>query len=609
MPVLFWLDVAAYGISTVVATALALMVLAAGSSRSVNRRFAAFAMAEAVWAACSFFLRISLWASKGNPLLLLELATLSFALMGPFLLMFTVRYVGRPARRADGVASLGFLATAVLSIPLFRHQIISNPHIVASGATGHSLTLWGTVVAVLPALYFLWSLILFWQERHRTGETYMGVSVLILLVGFALGGVIVTGYPVMSFTVTFSVLVLGYGIVSRQLLNPLRELTAELERKVAERTQELERTANTLSQQAAYLRTAAEVARSVSAIRDVDQLLQDTVRLISDRFGFYHAGIFLLDEAKEYAVLRAASSEGGRRMLERGHRLKVGEEGIVGYVAGSGEPRIALDVGEDAVYFDNPDLSATRSEMALPLKVRGEVIGVLDVQSDEPAAFTDEDVAVLQILADQLAVGLENARLFSQIQSSLDEVSRVYRMMAERSWRELIQARPELRRYQAGAAAAPDGAWELLFAKARSLGEPVTDFWEGEGGGLYVLAVPVRLRGVSIGVVGFHRPAEAGAWRPEEIELATGVAERMALALENIRLLEEAQRRAARERAVAEVASRVRASLDPDAVLRATVRELGRVLGARWTAIEVTGPDGGNGGSPAGEGPKRVGEE
>ncbi len=134
------------------------------------------------------------------------------------------------------------------------------------------------------------------------------------------------------------------------------------ERKVAQEA---------LQRRAIQLQTAAEVSRDASAVRDLPELLNRIVTLIRDRFGFYHAGIFLLDDAQEYAVLQAASSEGGRRMLARGHRLTVGETGIVGYVTGTGEARIALDVGEDAAFFDNPDLPATRSEMALP-RVRGQ---------------------------------------------------------------------------------------------------------------------------------------------------------------------------------------------------------------------------------------------
>lgn len=179
---------------------------------------------------------------------------------------------------------------------------------------------------------------------------------------------------------------------------------------------------------AIQLEAASEVARGATATLDVDQLLDETVHLISNRFGFYHAGVFLVDEQGEYAFLRATSSKGGQRMLERGHQLAVGEVGIVGYVAGTGEYRIALDVGEDAAHFVNPDLPDTRSEMALPLVSRGQIIGVLDVQSVREAAFTEEDVAVLRTLADQLANAIANARLFEETASRAERLAVVNRI-------------------------------------------------------------------------------------------------------------------------------------------------------------------------------------
>jgi putative methionine-R-sulfoxide reductase with GAF domain len=154
----------------------------------------------------------------------------------------------------------------------------------------------------------------------------------------------------------------------------LGALYRSMEERVAERTREI--------------RTASEVARDSATIRDVDQLLDETVRLISSRFGFYHAGIFLVDAVGENAVLRAASSDGGRRMLARGHQLGVGKIGIVGYVTGTGNPRIALDVGADAVHFANPDLPETRSEMALPLRIGERIMGALDVRAPANAFGT-----------------------------------------------------------------------------------------------------------------------------------------------------------------------------------------------------------------------------
>jgi GAF domain-containing protein len=174
----------------------------------------------------------------------------------------------------------------------------------------------------------------------------------------------------------------------------------------------LEEYAHDLERRIIQLQVAADVARDAATVRQVDDLLNRAVDMIRDRFGFYHAGIFMIDEHGEYAVLRAATGAAGQKLLESGHKLKVNEVGIVGYVTGSGQPRVALDVGADAVYFKNPFLPETRSELTLPLRVSEKIIGALDVQSKEPAAFDNEDVIILQTMADQLAVAIENARLF-----------------------------------------------------------------------------------------------------------------------------------------------------------------------------------------------------
>jgi putative methionine-R-sulfoxide reductase with GAF domain len=192
-------------------------------------------------------------------------------------------------------------------------------------------------------------------------------------------------------------------------LETLQQERVGLDALIAERTKDLER--RTLQLQA-----AADIGSTASRIRNVDLLLRQITRLISLRFGYYHVGIFLLDPRNEFAVLLASNSEGGQKMLARGHKLKVGQTGIVGFVTGHKQPRIALDVGQDAVFFDNPDLPETRSEIALPLLVGGKILGALDVQSKQPSAFSQEDAITLSVLADQIAIALENARLFEESQ-------------------------------------------------------------------------------------------------------------------------------------------------------------------------------------------------
>ncbi len=367
------------------------------------------------------------------------------------------------------------------------------------------------------------------------------------------------------------------GNAFNQMATQLQELIAGLEQQVAERTRALER-------RALQLQAAAEVARDATAVLDVEELMRTTVERITERFGFYHAGVFLLDDAREYAVLRAASSEGGQRMLERGHKLAVGRVGIVGYVAGTGEPRIALDVGEDAVFFDNPDLPETRSEMALPLKVRGQVIGVLDVQSTEEAAFTEEDVATLQTMADQLAVAIENARLFRETQERLRELSRLYGEYSATAWAELASPERPLGYVYDRVDVVPV---EKLPAPALDLalqrGEPVALIEPEEAEA--ALAMPLKLRDQIIGALGIQEMDEAREWSPDEVALVEAVSSQVALALENARLFEETQKSVRQVRALYETSRALSSSLDEETLIRVILEAVYRTLGSEYVLI------------------------
>jgi GAF domain-containing protein len=356
---------------------------------------------------------------------------------------------------------------------------------------------------------------------------------------------------------------------SQELTQGLDAERANLEKAVAERTADL-------LLKGAQLEAAAQVARDAAAIQDVQQLLDQTVRLISDRFGFYHTGIFLLDEAGQYAVLHAASSEGGQRMLARGHRLRVGEVGIVGYVTGRGEPRVALDVGADAVFFDNPDLPETRSEMALPLRARGEIIGALDVQSREPAAFSEGDVTVLQALADQVATAISNARLFEQAQKSLEAERRAYGQLSLGAWRDLSRTQPELRQYYDPHGVLPgDGRWRDHMKRAVSEGRTIANGDSSPGS----LAMPLKVHDQVIGVLDARKPEGVSDWSADEIALLQTLVDQLGGALETARLHQDTQRHAVQDRLVGEITGRMRQTLDVDTVLRTAIREMGVALG------------------------------
>ncbi len=333
-----------------------------------------------------------------------------------------------------------------------------------------------------------------------------------------------------------------------QVLDQLQAAQTDLERRVAERTEEL-------SRRAVMLQAATSVARQAVASQDVNMLLHETVHLISERFNYYHAGIFLLDERGEYAVLQAASSEGGKRMLERGHRLAVGRQGIVGNAAYFNRPRIATNVGEDAVFFDNPDLPATRSEAALPLSVRGRVIGVLDIQSTEIDAFPTETIELLQAMADQIALAIQNARLLIESQEAVRHLQALTSEGVRRAWSERIRQYKRAYRYT------PLGT------------TPYTPLQEQDENDPSRLEIPISLRNQKIGTLVFRRRDKA-PWPEAERLLAAEVANQVGLAIENVRLLEMAQYRAAQEQALSELTAHLSQSLDPDTIMQIAVREL-----------------------------------
>ncbi len=197
-----------------------------------------------------------------------------------------------------------------------------------------------------------------------------------------------------------------------------------------------------LQKRARQFQIAAEIARDASSALEPDQILSRATELVDERFGFYHTGIFLVDKPGGYAVLKATSSAAvSRSLLESGHRLRVGGTSMVGYVTQEGRPRVVQDVTTDAIHFKNPQLPQTRSEMTLPLKVGEQVIGALDVQSNQAEVFTKEDISILQTLADLLAIAIDKARLHEQIQQ---HAANLEQSVAQRT-EELEHERAQLR--------------------------------------------------------------------------------------------------------------------------------------------------------------------
>lgn len=377
----------------------------------------------------------------------------------------------------------------------------------------------------------------------------------------------------------------------------------EARQELAARAQELEKSgrliaeqANALEQRNKGLNTVAEVARDISSIQSADKLLETAAELIRERFNFYHVGIFLLDDTGEYAVLRAATGDAGRLLLASGHRLKVGTIGIVGHAAASGQPRVALDVSADATYYRNPLLPYTRSEIALPLKLgAGRVIGVLDAQSTQQNAFGENETAILQILADQLSIAIENSRLIQRMEAALRESRLAYQQQLQETRQAFARHGETAFEYDrlairpARHTLPPSLQEQLRNGRALVLNSRQLKALKMDEHIQSLLLVPLLLREEMIGVIGLERTADDREWSAEEIEIAQAIATQAALTLENARLLEESQKRALQERALGEISARISESIRIDNILRITAQELSQLLHGSEVLIQLQG--------------------
>jgi len=408
--------------------------------------------------------------------------------------------------------------------------------------------------------------------------------------------------------------------------------SAHLLDDIQRRHHELAQVHDQTERRARYLETTAEMARTISSIQDPQELPDKAVHLIGAGLDLYHTAIFLVDTTREWAVLAAASSEGGKQMLARGHKLRVGEQGIVGWVARAGQPHIASPVHQDARYIPNPDLPHTRSEIALPLKIANRVVGALDVQSTQEAAFSEEDVTVLQTMADLIVIAIENARLFQETQQALQEVQAAQRQYIAQEWERLSLEREDLyaeycslgipsllERHSDGAhsdgAPSLDTAWTPEMEMAWSQEAPVLlpdltseNTGEDAGNGAHKtqhpnqitpstlsarssLAVPIRLRGEVIGVLDLQETDAPRFWTNEEVAMVTSVTDQLGLALENARLIEETRMRAEQLAVLNQLGQALTAQLTVEGVLDQTYRGASRLLDTTNFYIALYDPE------------------
>jgi GAF domain-containing protein len=340
----------------------------------------------------------------------------------------------------------------------------------------------------------------------------------------------------------------------KELSSQIEARQSFLEAQVQAHTADLER-------RIVQIRTAAEISRSISTLTDTQTLLIQVVELIRTGFDLYYAGVFLMDEGGEYAILRAGTGEAGEKMLAVGHKLSTGSKSMIGWTVANRKARIALDVGQEAVRFDNPHLPLTRSELALPILTGERVIGALTIQSTRPRAFDQDDITVLQGIADSLGTAIENARLFSEIQTNLEEIQSLERQSIQQAWSDL-----------------PYRPADLHYVFETNPGLP-----RAEPG--QIIDVPLSIRGEVIG--NLRLEADHKRLSPEERSLIDGVAYQAAQALENVRLLETVQRNAQHEQMVGKIASRLQRSLDLDSVMKTAVQEISLAIDAARVQISL----------------------
>jgi GAF domain-containing protein len=364
---------------------------------------------------------------------------------------------------------------------------------------------------------------------------------------------------------------------SRQLARELEKERGRLAEQVVERTKALER-------HNAQLEAATQVTHHAASALDMGELVSQVATSIGNQFGFYHTGIFILDATGEWAELKAASGIRAQQILASEHRLHVGGAGSASYVTSQGEPRVVSDAMTEAMFFRSPDLPDTRSEITLPLQARNRTVGLLNLHSTQPQAFGREDVAVLQTLADHVAMAIGNAYLFQQAQESLAAERRAAAQLAQQAWQGLLRAQRELgvvRNKDGIAALSPAAAAERPEMEiARQTGKATLDASSGAS-----LAVPVKVRDRVIGVIDARKPV--GAWTQEEIALVETLTDQLGVALDSARLYQDTQRRAARERLIGEVAAHMRERLDVDGVLKAAAQDIGEKLGLHDIAIQL----------------------
>ena len=483
-----------------------------------------------------------------------------------------------------------FIVYITLLVALFAATLLPLPYLVKAGtliAVGYFIGLYN-LIGYGPyqdaTLFFLaitiFSSLLFDQkiEWYLFGLNVFSLAAMSILDSTGLFHVTQPGLPHLdyglwlTYSADYTILALASIWAVNLFRNEFKNITdqfrsalsfvtkdrTELERRVDERTAGLVKKTD-------QLRAASYIAHQIAGLQGMEATLKAVVNLITEQLGYYHVGLFLINETGDEVYLQAASSDGGKQMLESGYAVKVGEtQDIIGVSTSLKKPRIALDTGSDSAFFNNLNLPLTRSQLAIPLITRNNVLGALDIQSEQPQAFKMEDIDVIQTLADQIAVTIENARLLDEAQSALQQIEMLTAARTREAWSQKIKDNNYIYTYT------PLGL---------NRGKESIDNDKA-------LNIPIILRGQKIGSISLTRKDDT-PWSKLDQELINEVAYQTGLAIDNVRLVEEATQRARQEQTVGELATRFSQFTDIDILLQTAARELGQLADVAEVSVFV----------------------
>ena len=316
-----------------------------------------------------------------------------------------------------------------------------------------------------------------------------------------------------------------------------------------------------LQKKLVYIRTATQIARSIATAKDVEAVLPVVADRMTNQLNLYYTGIFLIDPTGQYAVLIAGSGDAGQKMIMENHRFGVGGPSMIGWTTSHHRPRIAMDVGEEAVRFNNPHLPLTRSELAIPILSKNTILGAISIQSTKEAAFDDDDILIIQGIADNIATALENSRLFLQNQQDLEEIFSLNKQFLERTWGNIIPHEETL---------------------SYNFEDPNIHDIDGN---IKTLEFPIILRDHEIGRIFVDTPLKTIS--TEQYEFVDSVLSQSALALESSRLLLTANLRTAQEEKISQLTARLTQMANVEDIIKTTLREINLIPSVTSSTIKL----------------------